>query len=91
MHTSNQIRIDPSKPVPVSYCQYPKGGKMLGSIGFTELLFIFLIVVVLFGASRIPEIGRGLGSGIQNFKAAMKGGSTEDKGTSSESDTTTAH
>ena len=40
---------------------------MLGSIGFTELLFIFLIVVVLFGASRIPEIGRGLGSGIQNL------------------------
>ena len=64
---------------------------MLGSIGFTELLFILLIVVVLFGASRIPEIGRGLGSGIQNFKAAMKGGSTEDKGPSSESDTTTAH
>ena len=47
---------------------------MLGSIGFTELLFIFLIIVILFGASRIPEIGRGLGSGIQNFKSAMKGG-----------------
>ncbi len=64
---------------------------MLGSIGFTELLFIFLIVVVLFGASRIPEIGRGLGSGIQNFKAAMRGGSTGDDESSSDSDTTTAH
>ena len=51
---------------------------MLGSIGFTELLFIFLIVVVLFGARKIPEIGRGLGSGIQNFKAAMRGGATAD-------------
>ena len=64
---------------------------MLGSIGITELLFIFLIVVVLFGASRIPEIGRGLGSGIQNFKAAMRGGTTDKEGSSSESDTTTAH
>jgi len=62
---------------------------MLGSIGFTELLFIFLIVVVLFGASRIPEIGRGLGAGIQNFKSAMRGGPDDDS--SSESDTTTAH
>lgn len=64
---------------------------MLGSLGFTELLFIFLIVVVLFGASRIPEIGRGLGSGIQNFKAAMKGGVTSDNDSSSDSDTTPAH
>jgi len=64
---------------------------MLGSIGFTELLFIFLIVVVLFGASRIPEIGRGLGSGIQNFKSAMKGGGSSNDDSSSDSDTTTAH
>ena len=64
---------------------------MLGSIGFTELLFIFLIVVVLFGATRIPEIGRGLGSGIQNFKSAMKGGPTSADDSSSDSDKTTAH
>jgi len=64
---------------------------MLGSIGFTELLFIFLIVVILFGASRIPEIGRGLGSGIQNFKAAMKGGAGSDDESSSNSDKTAAH
>ena len=63
---------------------------MLGSIGVTELLFIFFIVVILFGASRIPEIGRGLGSGIQNFKAAMRGGGSGDE-SSSDSDTTTAH
>ena len=61
---------------------------MLGSIGFTELLFIFLIVVVLFGASRIPEIGRGLGAGIQNFKSAMRSGGDD---SSSDSDTTAAH
>jgi sec-independent protein translocase protein TatA len=64
---------------------------MLGSIGFTELLVLFLIVVVLFGASRIPEIGRGLGTGIQNFKAAMKGGTSSDDDSSTDSDKTTAH
>ena len=64
---------------------------MLGSIGFTELLFIFLIVVILFGASRIPEIGRGLGSGIQNFKAAMRGGAGSDDESTADSDKNTAH
>lgn len=60
---------------------------MLGSIGFTELLFIFLIVVILFGASRIPEIGRGLGAGIQNFKSAMRSGAAS--GDDSDTDGTT--
>jgi sec-independent protein translocase protein TatA len=64
---------------------------MLGSIGFTELLFIFLIVVILFGASRIPEIGRGLGAGIQNFKSAMRSGGESGDDSSSDSDTTAAH
>lgn len=63
---------------------------MLGSIGFPELLFLFLIVILLFGASRIPEIGRGLGAGIQNFKSAMKGGSSSGDD-SSDSDSTAAH
>ena len=62
---------------------------MLGSVGVTELLIVFLIVVVLFGASRIPEIGRGLGAGIQNFKSAMRGGSSEAKD-SSDSDASSA-
>ncbi len=64
---------------------------MLGSIGFTELLFIFFIVVILFGASRIPEIGRGLGSGIQNFKAAMKGGAKSSDESGDPENSTTAH
>lgn len=41
-------------------------------LGFPELLLIFIIVVVIFGASRIPELGKGLGEGIRNFKKAMK-------------------
>ncbi len=42
-------------------------------IGPTELLIIFLIILILFGANRLPEIGKGLGKGIKNFKKAIKG------------------
>jgi sec-independent protein translocase protein TatA len=52
---------------------------MLGSIGFTELLVILLIVVFIFGTSRIPELGKGLGEGIKNFKKAIKGNEEEEK------------
>ncbi len=45
---------------------------MPGSFGLTELLIILLIVVVLFGGSKIPQLGKGLGEGIRNFKAAIK-------------------
>jgi sec-independent protein translocase protein TatA len=39
-------------------------------LGTQELIIIFLIVLVLFGASRLPELGRGIGSAIKNFKKA---------------------
>ncbi|MCB1037089.1 MAG: twin-arginine translocase TatA/TatE family subunit [Acidobacteria bacterium] len=48
------------------------------NLGMSELLVIFLIVIVLFGASRLPAIGRGLGEGITNFKKGLKGKATED-------------
>ena len=48
---------------------------MFGTLGPTELLLIFAIVMLLFGARKLPEVGRGLGRGIQNFKDAMRGGS----------------
>lgn len=41
-------------------------------IGTQELLIIFLIVLLLFGANRIPEIGRAMGRGIRDFKRATK-------------------
>ena len=44
----------------------------MGTIGITELVVIFLIIVVLFGARRIPELMRGLGSGIREFKKAAQ-------------------
>ena len=44
-----------------------RGMHMFG-LGVTELIIILVIVVVLFGASRLPEIGRGVGEAIKNFK-----------------------
>jgi sec-independent protein translocase protein TatA len=43
-------------------------------IGIPELLIILAIIVLIFGASRLPEIGRGIGKGIKNFKDATKEG-----------------
>lgn len=44
----------------------------MAGLGVPELIIIFLIVMVLFGASKIPQIGKGLGEGIRNFKKGIK-------------------
>ena len=46
---------------------------MFGTFGPMELVLILLIVVVIFGASKLPQLGRGLGEGIQNFREGLKG------------------
>jgi len=51
-----------------------KGNAMLGRVGIPELLIILLIIILIFGANRLPEIGRGIGKGIKNFKEATKDG-----------------
>jgi sec-independent protein translocase protein TatA len=43
----------------------------LGSLGFPELLVILLIIVLIFGANKLPQLGRGVGSAIKNFKEGM--------------------
>lgn len=45
---------------------------MLGSIGIQEILLILLIGLLLFGAKKLPEVGRGLGKGIREFKRASR-------------------
>jgi sec-independent protein translocase protein TatA len=42
-------------------------------LGVPELLLILVIVVVIFGAGRLPQLGKGLGEGIRNFKDSMRG------------------
>ncbi len=42
-------------------------------LGMGELLIILAVVVLIFGAKKLPQIGAGLGQGIQNFRKAVKG------------------
>lgn len=49
------------------------------SLGMPELLVILVIVIVLFGFRRLPEIGQGLGEGIRNFKRSMKTANESDR------------
>ncbi|HVR28306.1 MAG TPA: twin-arginine translocase TatA/TatE family subunit [Thermoanaerobaculia bacterium] len=44
----------------------------IGPLGFQELLLIFLMVLIIFGATKLPALGRGLGEGIRNFKRGLK-------------------
>ena len=51
----------------------------MGMPGGQELLIILAIVVLLFGAKKIPELAKGLGKGIKNFKAEMKNDDEEEE------------
>ena len=44
----------------------------LGSIGATELIIIFVIILLIFGGKKLPELAKGLGKGIREFKKASK-------------------
>jgi sec-independent protein translocase protein TatA len=54
----------------IKYRKKLKGLSM--GLSSTELIIILIIVVLLFGAKKIPELARGIGSGIKNFKEEMK-------------------
>ena len=47
-------------------------------IGWQELLIVLVIVLVIFGASRVPEIGRAMGKGIREFRTAVTGDQDEE-------------
>lgn len=47
-------------------------------LGMWELLLILGIVIILFGAKRIPEMGKGIGEGIRNFKKSVKDNNEEE-------------
>lgn len=50
-----------------------------GGVGMPELLIILVIVLIIFGAGKLPEIGRGLGKGIRNFRKATSGADEVDE------------
>ncbi len=50
---------------------------LMGPLGLPELVIILVIIILIFGANRLPEIGRGIGKGIRNFKQATKEGANE--------------
>jgi sec-independent protein translocase protein TatA len=52
---------------------------MFGSLGMGELLVILVIVILVFGVNKIPQLGKGLGEGIRNFKSALKSGEEDEK------------
>ncbi|MEN8223072.1 MAG: twin-arginine translocase TatA/TatE family subunit [Acidobacteriota bacterium] len=56
---------------------------MFGSLGIWEILLIVLIVALLFGGKKLPELGKGLGDGIKNFKNSL---SKDDKESGEEND-----
>ncbi len=51
----------------------------LPTLGPMELIIALVVILLLFGAKRIPELARGLGSGVREFKAGTKEGQLEDK------------
>ena len=51
----------------------PGGFVMEGLLQPTHLFFILLIVLILFGPGKLPELGKGLGKGIREFKDALRG------------------
>ncbi len=52
---------------------------IVAGIGFQELLIIFLIIALLFGAKKIPELARGLGQAMKEFKKGMREEQKEEK------------
>lgn len=45
---------------------------MFGNLGFTEIMLLLLIVLLVFGAKRLPEMGAAMGKGIREFKRSMR-------------------
>lgn len=60
----------------------PTMALFMGPLGMQELLIILLIALIIFGGKKIPELAKGLGQGIREFKTSLKAGEEEGQGTS---------
>ena len=49
------------------------------NLGIPELILILAIVILLFGVGKLPQLGKGIGEGIRNFKQAMRDGQAPEK------------
>jgi sec-independent protein translocase protein TatA len=49
------------------------------NLGFPEMVLLFVIVILIFGTSRLPELGRGIGEGIRNFKKSLRDDDQEEE------------
>jgi sec-independent protein translocase protein TatA len=52
---------------------------MIGKLGLPEILIILAIALLIFGPSKLADLGKGLGEGIRNFKSSMKEGDEPEK------------
>ena len=60
----------------------------MGEIGWPQLLIVLVIVLVIFGAKRLPEVARGLGTGVREFKDSVTGKNEPDEPTITQGDDT---
>ena len=63
----------PFSPFPVSdlcYTERQQGETIMGTLGWSEILVIFVLALVIFGPRKLPELGRSLGKGLSEFKRA---------------------
>ena len=60
----------------------------MGEIGWPQLLIVLVIVLVIFGAKRLPEVARGLGTGVREFKDSITGKNEPDEPTITQGDDT---
>ena len=58
---------------------------MFGNLGAGEIILILLVILILFGAKKIPELARGIGKGMSEFKKGLKDVEDEIKSSDSES------
>lgn len=61
----------------------------VGPLGIPELAIIVVVILLIFGAKRLPEIGTSMGKGIRTFKTALMGEDEKEKATSGKDDSNT--